>query len=173
MTTMALDPKHTAPAAMLFPDLETELAVTRKMIALVPISQADWRPHAKSMKLVSLAHHLVLLLDFARSMAEADVLPFDPAAWGTPAYASTDELLASFDTKAAQLRTAIAALDWDRLNGSWKMVMGDQPFLEGQRALMLRHMGINHIVHHRAQLGVYLRQLEVKIPGSYGPSADT
>jgi uncharacterized damage-inducible protein DinB len=173
MTATAIDPTHTAPAALLFPELETELAVTRSMIALVPLQHADWRPHAKSMSLLTVANHLLQLLDFTKSIATMDVLPFDPAAWGTPAYASTEELVSAFDAKAAQLRPVMAALDWERLNGTWKMVMGEHAIVGGQRALMLRHMGINHIVHHRAQLGVYLRQLDVKIPGSYGPSADS
>ncbi len=173
MTATAIDPTNTAPAALLFPEFETELAVARSMIALVPFEQADWRPHAKSMSLLGVANHLLQLLDFTRSIATMDVLPFDPAAWKTPAYSGTEALVEAFDTKAAQLRPVMAALDWDSLNGSWKMVMGEHAIVGGQRALMLRHMGINHIVHHRAQLGVYLRLLDVKIPGSYGPSADT
>lgn len=173
MTAPALGPTTTDPVALLYPELDTELAVTRAMIALVPFEQVAWRPHAKSGTLVNVAYHLVQLLDFSMAIATLDVLEYAPASWVTPTFNSTADIVALFDTKAAQLRTVLAGLDWDRLNGSWKFVMGEHTIVGGQRALMLRHMGINHIVHHRAQLGVYLRLLEVKIPGSYGPSADS
>jgi uncharacterized damage-inducible protein DinB len=173
MSATAHGPTNTDPVALLFPELDTELAVTRSFLALVPFDHAEWRPHAKSGTLMSVAYHLVQLLDFTSSIATMDELQYDPPAWATPALRDTSDLLALFDTKAGQLRRALAGLEWEQLNGSWKFAMGAHVIVGGQRALMLRHMGINHMVHHRAQLGVYLRMLEVKIPGSYGPSADT
>ena len=163
----------TDPIAQLFPELDMELAVTRKILSIVPMERADWKPHPRSMSLGQLAVHVAQLPGFATEMASADVTPFDPAAWEPAPVRDATELLALFDAEATKLRAALGALDHARLNGNWKMTMGDQAILDGQRSTMIRHMGINHLVHHRAQLGVYLRLLDVKIPGSYGPSADS
>jgi uncharacterized damage-inducible protein DinB len=160
------------PAALLYPDMDAELATTRRMLERVPMEHRDWRPHAKSGTLLGVAAHVAQLPSFATAIAMLDVLQFDPAAFKTPPLNTTDDLVGLFDTKAAEMRSALTSLDWTRLNGNWKMMMGDQVFVDGQRAFLLRNMGISHMVHHRAQLGVYLRLLDVAIPGSYGPSAD-
>jgi uncharacterized damage-inducible protein DinB len=161
------------PAAMLFPELDAELATTRKFLSLVPIDKAEWRPHGKSMTLVALAAHVAQLPDFGIAMIAMDVLNFNPADFKTPAIHSAADLVAMFDEKAAKLRGLMASMDMAKLTGEWKMMMGTQEFVRGQRAYLLRSMFVNHLVHHRAQLGVYLRMLDVQIPGSYGPSADT
>lgn len=170
---MAMDPATANPVALLYPDLDTEMSLTRAMLAAVPWAQKDWKPHAKSMSLGGLATHIAGLPDFLTTMASMDELVFNPADWATPVLGSTDELVALFDTKLAGMQAALAGLDWARLDGNWKMTMGGHAMIDNQRGYLLRHMGINHLVHHRAQLGVYLRLLDVKIPGSYGPSADT
>jgi uncharacterized damage-inducible protein DinB len=170
MSTAAVMPE---PVSTLYPDMEAELATTRRMLERVPIEQGDWKPHGKSMSLLALASHVAQLPAFAAIIASTEVLHFNPADFGQPSLSSTADLLALFDEKAAVMRAAFAALDAERLAGTWKMMMGEHTFVEGQRAALLRTMGINHLVHHRAQLGVYLRLLDVKIPGSYGPSADT
>jgi uncharacterized damage-inducible protein DinB len=159
--------------ALLYPDLDVELATTRKMLEGVPFERGDWRPHPKSMTLLQLASHVAQLPDFARVIAAMDVLHFNPADFKQPPLSSTADLLTLFDDKVLAMRAAFAALDAEKLAGTWKMMMGTHTAVEGQRAFLLRQMGINHLVHHRAQLGVYLRLLDVKIPGSYGPSADT
>ena len=163
----------TDPIALLFPELDLEMAVTRSLLGAVPWERAAWKPHPKSMSLGQLAVHVAQLPNFATAIAATDVLNFDPVAFAAPAIANTNELLALFDSEVVKLRAALGALDWTRLGGNWKMVMGENVFLDGQRALMIRHVGINHLVHHRAQLGVFLRLLDVPLPGSYGPSADT
>ena len=161
------------PVAMLYPELAAELAVTREILSRVPWAQAAYKPHAKSMSLGALASHLAMMPAFVTSMAATDRLEFNPAAFAPPPIANADEMLAFFDAECAKMHAALDGMDWTRLNGSWKMTMGDYTIIDNQRAFLLRHMGINHIVHHRAQLGVYLRMLDVAIPGSYGPSADT
>ncbi|MCC7052112.1 MAG: hypothetical protein IT355_02515 [Gemmatimonadaceae bacterium] len=170
---MTIEPATAAPLALLYPELGAEMTLTRSMLALVPWERADWKPHPKSMTLGSLASHVAQLPDFLTAMAATDVVQFDPADFAPPPIANTLELLAVFDAALAKLHTALAGMDWARLDGSWKMMMGEYTILDNRRAYLLRHMGINHIVHHRAQLGVYLRLLDVAIPGSYGPSADT
>ena len=161
------------PIALLYPELEAELATTRSILAIVPWEHADWKPHPRSGSLRQLSCHVAQLPDFAMAMATMDVLHFKPEDFKAPDVRNTDELVALFDAKVATMRGALSALDWQKLDGTWKMQMGENVIITGQRAYLLRHMGINHIVHHRAQLGVYLRLLDVKIPGSYGPSADT
>ena len=177
--TGALLPNHavpsavTDPIALLFPELDTELAVTRTILGIVPWEHAEWKPHPRSGTLGKLATHVAQLPNFATTMATMDVLHFNPEDFKPAPVTSTAELVALFDTEAAKMRAALATLDHERLNGSWKMLFGGNAMIDNQRAFLLRHMGINHLVHHRAQLGVYLRLLDVKIPGSYGPSADT
>lgn len=171
MTAPALD--TTKPVALLYPELEAELAVTRDMLSRVPWDKAAWKPHAKSMQLSALAAHVAQLPNFLTTMAATDVLDFKAEDFAPPPLTSTADLVALFDAEVAKMHEALAAMTWDKLNGSWKMVMGDQTWIDNQRAFLLRHMGINHLVHHRAQLGVYLRLLDVAIPGSYGPSADS
>jgi uncharacterized damage-inducible protein DinB len=161
------------PIALLCADLDTELATTRKMLALVPMERADWKPHEKSMTLGALSIHLAQLPAFGSGMCATDVLVFDPVQWKPPVVTSATGLLELFDEKSASLKAMLSQQSWQTLRGTWSMEMGGARMLHGERAFMLRHMCINHLVHHRAQLGVYLRLLDVEIPGSYGPSADT
>jgi uncharacterized damage-inducible protein DinB len=168
----AMDSRTADPIALLYPELDAELAMTRKMLAIVPWEHADWTPHPRSGTLRKLACHVAQLPDFAMAMATTDVLHFKPEDFKAPDVRNTDELVAMFDAKVATMRSALSALDWQKLDGTWKMQMGEHVIITGQRAMLLRHMGVNHIVHHRAQLGVYLRLLDVKIPGAYGRSAD-
>ena len=160
------------PVALLLPDLATELAVTRALLARVPWEKADWKPHAKSMSLGGLAGHVALMPGFMTAMAALDVLEFSPAAFAPPVMNSADDLVAYFDAECTKLHASLAGMDWPRMQGNWKMMAGGRAFIDNSRGFLLRHMGINHLVHHRAQLGVYLRLLDVPIPGSYGPSAD-
>jgi uncharacterized damage-inducible protein DinB len=160
------------PVALLLPDLATELAVTRALLARVPWEKADWKPHAKSMSLGMLAGHVAQMPGFMTAMAALDVLEFSPEAFAAPVMNSADDLVACFDAECTKLHASLAGTDWARMQGNWKMMAGGQAFIDNSRGFLLRHMGINHLVHHRAQLGVYLRLLDVPIPGSYGPSAD-
>ncbi len=173
MTAVAFLDTSTSPVATLYPDLAAELAVTRDILSRVPWEQAAYKPHSKSMSLGSLASHVAQLPGFLTVMAVTDVLHFKPEDFTPPPISDTEGLLALFDAECVKMQAALDGLDSARLNGSWKMMMGEHAFVDGQRAFLLRHMGINHLVHHRAQLGVYLRLLDVAIPGSYGPSADT
>lgn len=161
------------PIALLFPELDTELAVTRSLLAIVPWEHAAWKPHPRSMSLGQLATHVAQLPNFSTVMAQTDTLDFSPEAFKQPSLTSTADLLTLFDDEVATMRAALRALDWQKMRGSWTMTMQGHTLVDGQRGMLLRHMGINHLVHHRAQLGVFLRLLDVKIPGSYGPSADT
>jgi uncharacterized damage-inducible protein DinB len=162
-----------APSARppVFGDLEHELANTRRVLERVPDEHWGWKPHAKSGSLGELAAHLAQLTFFAGLMLSGD--EFDVANAGPrPTPANREELLAIFDRGAAALREAVDALPAEKWGETWSLKAGGNTFLSAPRAGALRGMGISHIVHHRGQLTVYLRLLDVPVPGLYGPSAD-
>jgi uncharacterized damage-inducible protein DinB len=166
--TSTIDPT----VASLLADLQNELASTRRMLALVPFAHADWKPHEKSSTLLKLASHVVQLPSFMTIMIVNDVFEMVRGS-STPApVGSTEELLAVFDGHTAALHRALTTLTAETVHAPWSMTRGGAVFLKGPRSAMLRTMGISHLVHHRGQLSVYLRLLDVKVPGMYGPSAD-
>ena len=159
-----------SPRELLFPDLDDELATTRRMLERVPDGNEDWRPHEKSMTLGHLAGHLSQLPGFGSLMIAQDV--FHGTGAPVPPSATTAERLQTFDAEAAKFRTLVNGLTWEDADKTWKFMIGDRVGFEGKRARLLRVAALTHMAHHRAQLGVYLRVLNVPIPGSYGPSAD-
>ncbi|MFL5602350.1 MAG: DinB family protein [Gemmatimonadaceae bacterium] len=160
------------PIALLFPDLEAELATTRRMLERVPNGQNDWRPHTKSRSLGDLATHLAQLPGFAMLMATQDVFEGNPAGRQEPRFATSADRVALFDELSSQLRGVLRQLTWDRLNAPWSLRAGGRTLFTAPRATVLRTVFLTHSAHHRAQLGVYLRLLETPVPWSYGPSAD-
>jgi uncharacterized damage-inducible protein DinB len=173
MTTTATDQVATSetPLTLLYPDLESELNTTRRMLERVPDGNDEYRPHAKSMTLGGLATHLAQLPGFGIAMLTGD--EFDPM--NRPPEqkpANNAERLKLFDQLSGKLRELFPQLTWDQTKVIWKIKSGDRVFVQGQRGVMLRSALITHMAHHRAQLGVYLRLLGVPIPSSYGPTAD-
>lgn len=161
-----------ATAAELYADLDQELAATRRVLERVPFEHWDWKPHEKSSSLGRLATHLAELPHFAEVMATTEELDMAAAPFAPTVIRNRDELLALFDERAASMRRVVKALDADTLAGHWRLRMGDTVYLDAPRSLLLRQHGVSHPVHHRAQLTVYLRLLNVPVPGLYGPSAD-
>jgi uncharacterized damage-inducible protein DinB len=161
-----------ATPAELYADLDRELANTRRILERVPMDRADWKPHAKSMSLGDLASHLANLPQFGTTMVQTDELDMAAGFDNPPPATSSAELLARFDERAATMREVVAGLDAATLDAHWKLRMGDVVFLDAPRRDLLREHGISHAIHHRAQLTVYLRMLDVPVPGLYGPSAD-
>ena len=159
-----------SPRELLFPDLDQELSTTRRMLERVPDGHEDWRPHEKSMTLGNLAGHLAQLPGFASLIASQEV--FRGTGAPTPREATTADRLKTFDAEAAKFRELIDNMTWEDTNRTFKFMIGDRVGMEGKRAQLVRIAGLTHMAHHRAQLGVYLRVLNVPIPGSYGPSAD-
>ncbi len=157
----------------LIAEFEDELAITRKMLAAIP-ADADFthRPHPKSFTLGRLAGHV------AETPTEwaLSTLTTDHFAWteGDKPLSMTnkDETLAAFDQKAEAAKTALRSLDPEKWSGNWKMTAGDQTWINDTRYNVWRKWVLNHTIHHRAQLGLQLRLLNVPIPGTYGPSAD-
>lgn len=170
-TTTAV-PTHLTPAQLLFPDLDAELASTRTMLERAPGGHEDWRPHEKSMTLRMLAAHLAELPGFPALMLEEDEVDMPAPGYEIPDVADADERLATFDEESARLRDRLEALTWDRAMEEWTMRMDGEVVMRGIRAALVRAAGLSHMAHHRAQLGVYLRMLDIPVPGTYGPSAD-
>jgi uncharacterized damage-inducible protein DinB len=164
--------KQASPLALLFPDLESELATTRRMLERVPNGNNDWRPHAKSRTLGELATHLAQLPGFGILMAtrnEFDGLAPRPP---QPMLLTSAERVRAFEEMSKQLRAVLQQMTWDQANAPWKLRLGDKVVASAPRTQILRTVFVTHSAHHRAQLGVYLRMLETPVPWSYGRSAD-
>lgn len=159
----------------LLPEFDQEMANTRKMLQLVPEDKLAWKPHEKSMALGRLAGHVAELPSWAVQTIRKSVLDLTPpdAPPMQPFIAtSRAELLEAFDKNVSEGRAAIAGATDDHLHQIWSLKFRGQIVLSMPRSAILRTVVMNHMIHHRAQLGVYLRLNEVAIPGMYGPSAD-
>ena len=165
-------PGNTSPAQLLFPDLSDELAASRRMLAVVPDGQNDWKPHEKSGSLGGLATHIASLPGFASMIFSTKELDWATFKYVPPIADTTADRLALFDEKAAMMQQLIERADWPSLGEHWVMRTGDKVMIDETKAKLLRTMGFSHMAHHRAQLGVYLRMLETPVPWSYGRSAD-
>ncbi|MBX6365781.1 MAG: DinB family protein [Gemmatimonadetes bacterium] len=147
-----------------------ELSGTRRIFERVPEEHWSWKPHEKSMPLGRMATHLVEVLAIAASTVTED--RYDLAQAHKPDPAGREELLRRFDETAERLLAGVRALEPAAWSQSWALVHGEQVVRSLPRAAALRVIGINHHLHHRGQLAVYLRLLDVPVPGLYGPSAD-
>jgi len=159
------------PATVLFADLDTELATTRRMLERVPDGKDDWRPHKKSRTLDELATHVAQLPGFGILMLtqnEYDGGTQPPE----PKPADCAERVEIFDEVAGRFRQLVKGLTWDQALSPWTLKFRGQEVFSAPRAQLLRSAMITHLAHHRAQLGVYLRLLDVPVPSSYGPTAD-
>lgn len=159
----------------LIAEYERETAKTRKMLEAIP-ADADfgYKPHPKSMSLGRLAGHLTDFSgDWALNCLRKDQIEFSADhKWDPYVPAGRDAVLEKFNSGLAEVRSEIAATTPEKWDQHWKFIWAGQAFIDDPRHQVFRDYVLNHMVHHRAQLGVYLRLLGAKIPGSYGPSAD-
>lgn len=153
-------------------DLSQELAGTRRMLERVPEDRLDWRPHEKSMTLGGLATHLVNLLWWQRGILEADEYDLSAGPQTREAHTSRAALLEEFDERARDVLEIVEGMDEARLAQPWTLRSRNRVIFSEPRLKAFRQFGVSHMVHHRAQLGVYLRMLGVPVPGMYGRSAD-
>ncbi|MGB8510241.1 MAG: DinB family protein [Pyrinomonadaceae bacterium] len=159
----------------LLPEFEQEMAGTRKTLERVPWDKSDWKPHEKSSAMGSLATHLVNLpswVPLTLSTDSFDVAPPDAPPFQTPQVGSSVEALKLFDENVAAARAAIVGASDEQLMQPWTLLSGGKTVMTMPRAAVLRGFVMNHNIHHRAQLGVYLRLNDVPVPSIYGPSAD-
>ena len=154
-------------------EVKYESAKTEKMLAIVPIvEQADWVPHAKSMKLARLALHIAELPSWITMTINSDELDLGKEYPRSPNPASAAELVKIFTDKTKEALAALEGADDSALDKMWTLRNGDAVYFTMPKKLVIRDMVMNHLVHHRGQLSVYLRLLDIPIPGMYGPSAD-
>ena len=148
-----------------------ESASTRRILERAPEASFSWKPHAKSMTLGRLASHVADLPNRCVTIATTETFVRNP---GTAPYqaASVNDLVAHFDEASAAAKSALGALRDDQLSAVWTLKFGEQTMVELPRALALRRVFFDHMIHHRGQLSVYLRLLDIPVPGMYGPSAD-
>jgi uncharacterized damage-inducible protein DinB len=159
----------------LLPEFDHEMAGTRRTLERVPEDRLGWRPHAKSMTLGGLATHLANIpswIGYTIKLDSLDVAPVGAPPWREEEKTSQAALLGHFDAHVAEGRTLLAAATDEHLLGPWTLLAGGKAVFTMPRIATLRAFVMNHNVHHRAQLGVYLRLLDVPVPGLYGPSAD-
>ena len=158
---------------ILYTDLDHELHTARRMLERYPSGNGDWKPHEKSMSLGILASHVADIPSYGTMILGTDGLDFAARPPSLPkARENAAELLAAFDKHSAELRAALDGMDAKNAESNWTLRQGDKVLFSRPRSELVRHMMINHLVHHRAQLGVYYRMLDIPVPGSYGPSAD-
>ncbi len=163
-----------AIAQSLLPEFDQEIRTTRSLIELVPEEKADFRPHEKSYSAGELCFHLGRLLSWAKMTLEQT--EYDMAASTDvpkPTFESIEGCLALLDENAAEARAAIDAASDEQLMVGWSLkVAGDTQFTM-PRVAVLRSFVMNHLIHHRGQLTVYLRLLDIPLPPVYGPTADS
>ena len=158
---------------LLLTEFDEEVKKTRAALERVPIDKKDFAPHPKSSPLGKLASHVAELPQFGVTILTTPELDFSK---GTrtprPTLESIEQLVKTFDDGAANARAALAKIPEAAWTEPWKLSFGDKTIFSGSRFLAYREMFLNHLVHHRAQLGVYLRLNEKPVPATYGPSAD-
>lgn len=152
-------------------ELEDEAKTTRRMLECIPNDRYGWQPHEKSMTIERLANHIAELPSWIGMALFADELDFSSSPYQPTKITNTEELLKFFEKTVEVGRKDLAKGTDDLLPQKWVLRDGDQIFQETTKGDTVR-MAFSQIIHHRAQLGVYLRLLNVPIPGSYGPSAD-
>lgn len=157
------------------PEFDHEMETTRRILERVPEAQAGWRPHPKSTPLGTLAQHVTNLVGFGALIVQArerDVNPPGGPPYTSVPFTTTAAMLEAFDANVASARAAIAAANDESLMEPWTLRSGDKVFFSLPRAAALRSYLLSHTIHHRGQLSVYLRLLDVPVPSIYGPSAD-
>ncbi len=161
---------------MLLPELDQEMANTRKTLERIPDDKLDWTPHAKSMSFRGLATHLANMPRWATMTVTEDSFDMAPDDGSEPVREepvdSVEDALAKLDENTAAARAAIAGASDEALMQPWAFLKGGQEVFKMPRLAVLRSMVINHIIHHRGQLTVYLRLNDLPLPPLYGPSAD-
>lgn len=155
----------------LLKEFDQEAVITRKMLSIVPDDKYDWKPHPKSMTLRQLATHIAEIPGWATIAVTKDGLDFATDHYEPTPVKNTKELLDVFEKSYKDGRAHLAATKEATLDEPWVLRNGAEIYDESTKGGTVR-MAMNQIIHHRAQLGVFLRLLNIPIPGCYGPSAD-
>ena len=150
---------------------DEEAASTKKILERVPMKDLQWKPHQKSTPIGRLAAHVATLPRFAATVVKDASHDLDPKR-AMAEFATTEELVTAFQESSQKARAAIEHATDAQLAEPWTLTAGGKKIFTFPRAQVIRMYALNHLIHHRAQLGVYLRLNDVPVPGAYGPSAD-
>jgi uncharacterized damage-inducible protein DinB len=154
----------------LLAELDQESDATRRILARVPQEHLSWKPHAKSMSLGQLALHIATVPGTVAELAAQDTVT--PPEFAQAEAATTAELLPALADSIARAKAALGGFDDAKMGAMWRVLAGGQEVMAMPRVAFIRAIMLNHWYHHRGQLGVYLRLLNVPVPSVYGPSAD-
>lgn len=154
---------------LLLPELENEVMLTEKFLKRIPEDKLDWKPHNKSMSLLELGNHLAEIPSWITGTMEMEEMNMD--GYEPTKLKSVDELISTLKKNASEAKESLKKEDSEYLK-NWKMIAGGETVMEMPRINVLRSMVLNQLPHHRAQLGVYFRLLDIPVPATYGPSAD-
>ncbi|MCX6208327.1 MAG: hypothetical protein NTZ59_02200 [Bacteroidetes bacterium] len=157
---------------ILLAEVLQESASTRKLLEVVPFDKADFKPHEKSMTLKRLATHVTEITGWWKECLLQDVLDFAAGDFTPKVINNTDDLLAMHDDLVAKATKILSEVADEEFAKPWTMKNGEQIYFTMPKAAVTRSWCLNHLYHHRGQLTVYLRLLDVKLPGMYGPTAD-
>lgn len=159
----------------ILPEFDQEMASTRKVLERVPDDKLDWKPHPKSNTIGWNANHLAEMAGWVPNTlatTELDISPPGGEPYQSPKLASRKAILDMFDKNVAEARKALETVKDDAMNVAWSLKQGGQTLLTMPRSAVIRSFVMNHMIHHRAILTVYLRLNNIPVPGMYGPSAD-
>jgi uncharacterized damage-inducible protein DinB len=159
----------------LLPEFDAEMVSARRVLERVPLDDPGWKPHESSMTIGYLAFLVANLPGWTTgtlTQTELDIQPPPGKSWTDDVPTTREGLLELFDKNVVEARNALVAATEESLQVPWTLKMGEQPLLTQPRWIVYRQNVMNHLVHHRAQLGVYLRLRGVPVPAIYGPSAD-
>lgn len=162
-------------ARSMLPEFDHETANTRRTLERLPDDRLDWSPHARSLSAGALVTHIANLpvwVGMTISQDRFDVAPAGEAPFRGPLVTSVREAVERFDRNVAEARAALEAADDATLLAPWTLLRGGETVLTMPRVAVLRSFVMNHLIHHRAQLSVYLRLCDVPVPALYGSSAD-
>jgi uncharacterized damage-inducible protein DinB len=152
-------------------ELEQEARTTRRVLERIPDDQLAWRPHAKARTLGELAMH-VAIIPGALAQLISSPSPAQIGNFADPVPKDTSQIVSMLDESIANAKHALGEMDHDAAHATWRLMRGERELLAVPRVAMLRSVMLNHWYHHRGQLTVYLKELDVPIPSIYGPSAD-
>jgi uncharacterized damage-inducible protein DinB len=156
----------------LLPEFDHEAGTTRRVLERVPEDKLTWKPHEKSMSMGRLATHVAEVLGYGPMTLEKTEIDFASGSYKPLTAANREELLALFDKNVAATRKLLEAVSDAELGAMWTMKADGKAVFGAPRATVWRTFVMNHLVHHRGQLSVYLRENDVPVPSIYGPSAD-
>lgn len=153
-------------------EFEHETQTTRRHLARLPDEKWGWRPHQKSFTAGGLASHIVSCIGWADAVLGAGELDVDPSTYKPYLASSASALLDAFDAKVARCTQLLAEATDEGLAEPWRLKFNGEVRFERPRSVVFRDFTLSHVIHHRGQFTVYLRLLDIPVPGSYGPTAD-